>query len=392
LKRSLLSQIPVFIAARTVINTSVRMVYPFLPAFGRGLGVDLRTLSLAVTLRSTSGVMGPILASIADSQGRKMGMIIGLSLLIAGSGIMVVWPSLPVFFLSLMLCVMANLTFIPSMQAYLGDRIPYQRRGLVLALTEFSWSLSFIAGIPLVGLLLARNGWQAPFPWFTGLGLLSLVFLGVLLPRENPETSGKVDLWCNIRSVFSHPSSQAGILFGVLLSFSNELINLIFGVWLEDAFMVKISTLAAASTIIGLSELSGETLVSVFVDRLGKHRAVRIGLVLNGLAAIGIPILGRELAEALLGLFLLYSTFEFTIVSSITIMSEVLPAARATFMAAFVASTALGRALGDLLAPTLYHLRSPFIDLPGIFMVGLATAILDLIALVVLRAVKIPRT
>jgi len=92
------------------------------------------------------------------------------------------------------------------------------------------------------------------------------------------------------------------------------------------------------------------------------------------------------------GLFLIYLTFEFTIVSSITIMSEVLPATRATFMAAFVASTALGRALGDLLAPTLYQAGGAFSTAPGIFIVALVTAALDLIALVILRAVKISQT
>ncbi len=364
------------------------MVYPFLPAFGRGLGVDLRTLSLAVTLRSTSGIFGPVLASIADSRGRKTGMLISLCLFVAGTGIMIFWPSLPAFILSLVLCLTANLTFIPSMQAYLGDRIPYQRRGLVLALTEFAWSLSFIVGIPLVGLVIARKSWQAPFPWLAGLGLLSLVLLGGLLPRDTPETSAKASLLSNLRLVFSHKPALAGILFGIALSGSNELINLIFGVWLEDAFEVKISTLAVASTIIGFSELGGETLVSAFVDRLGKHRAAGIGLILNSVVVLSLPILGGRLSGALIGLFLLYFTFEFTIVSSITIMSEVLPIARATFMATFVASTALGRALGDLLAPTLYQTGGTFGAPPGIFLVCLVSAVLDLIALALLRAVK----
>lgn len=368
------------------------MVYPFLPAFGRGLGVDLRTLSLAVTLRSTSGVLGPVLASIADSRGRKTGMLVGLCLFISGTGMMIIWPSLPIFVLSLLLCLMANLTFMPSMQAYLGDRIPYQRRGLVLAITEFSWSLSFIIGIPLVGMLIEHKGWQAPYPWFAGLGLLALFVLGGILPRDTPETSSKASLWDNLRSVFSHKPALAGILFGMVLSGSNELINLIFGVWLEDAFKVKIATLAIASAIIGISELGGETLVSVFVDRIGKHRAAGIGLILNGLVSLSLPALGSGLTGAMVGLFLIYLTFEFTIVSSITIMSEVLPANRATFMAAFVASTALGRALGDLLAPTLYQAGGAFSTAPGIFIVALVTAALDLIALVILRAVKISQT
>jgi predicted MFS family arabinose efflux permease len=82
--RNLTIQILALTAARTVINTMHRLVYPFLPVFGRGLGVDLQTISLALTLRSVMGVFGPFLASVADSRGRKAGLIFGLALLQPG--------------------------------------------------------------------------------------------------------------------------------------------------------------------------------------------------------------------------------------------------------------------------------------------------------------------
>ena len=61
------------------------------------------------------------------------------------------------------------------MQAYLGDRVPYEKRGLPLALTELSWSLSFIIGVPLTGFLISKYGLTSPFPWLAGLGLLALI-------------------------------------------------------------------------------------------------------------------------------------------------------------------------------------------------------------------------
>ena len=365
------------------------MIYPFLPAFGRGLGVDLYTLSLAVTLRSSSGILGPLLASIADNRGRKAGMLTGLCLFIVGTGLMTVWHSFPAFVLSLVLCLLANLTFLPSMQAYLGDRVPYQRRGLVLALTEFSWSLSFIIGVPLVGLSITRNGWQAPYPWLAGLGLMALILLANLLPKDAPANPGRPSLWRNLRTVFAYPPALAGLLFSIMLSGSNEMVNLVFGVWLEDTLQVKLTALAAASAIIGFSELGGETLVSILVDRLGKRRAVGIGLILNVLAVLALPALGSSLFGALVGLSLLYLSFEFTLVSSIPMMSEILPSARATFMATFIASIALGRAIGDLLAPSLYQAGEVSGAPPGIQMVVLGAVALDLVALVALRAVRI---
>ncbi|MGB7115476.1 MAG: MFS transporter, partial [Anaerolineales bacterium] len=122
-KRSLRLQIPVFVIIRTVLNTAIRMVYPFLPLIGRSMGVDLVTLSRAVTLRSASGVFGPLLGTVADTRGRRTGMLLGLSLFTVGVGLMVFWSSYTSFVFMLVLSLLGVLTFLPSMQAYLGDRV-----------------------------------------------------------------------------------------------------------------------------------------------------------------------------------------------------------------------------------------------------------------------------
>jgi predicted MFS family arabinose efflux permease len=388
LKKSLLVQVPIFIVIRTVLNTLVRMTYPFLPVFGRGLGVDLYLMSYALTLRSATGIFGPLLASVGDSHGRKAGMLFGVALFTAGASALVVWPTYPAFVTMLILGIMANFVFIPSMQAFLGDRVPYERRGTVLALTELGWSLAFILGVPAVGLIIQRSGWQAPFFWLAGLGALALVGLYWLLPWDHPPRGQTHSLLRNLRGVFLYGPAAAGLIVGLCMSGGNELVSLIFGVWLEDAFQVQIAALAAASAIIGLSELWGEGLVIAFVDRMGKRRAVSIGLITNGLAALALLWLGRSLTGAMIGLFLFYITFEFTIVSAMPLMTEVFPAARATFMAMFIASTALGRSIGSLAAPRLYHLGRSAEELPPLLIIVLGTIILDLGALLALRAIR----
>lgn len=363
-----------------VINTAVRMVYPFLPVFGRGLGVDLWMLSLAVTLRQGAGALGPFLASVADSRGRKTGMAFGVLLFTCGAALIAVWPTYPAFVLALILTIVGNLVFIPSMQAYLGDRVPYQRRGRVLGLTEFGWSLSFILGVPLVGFVIARGGWQSPFPILAGLGLLALGGLAWLLPKDPTPDGNLPGFWKNLSSVFAFGPARAGLLMGVSFSAANELVNLIFGVWMEDSFGLKIAALGAASAVLGISELGGESLASGLSDWLGKSRAVGAGLFLNSLAALGLPLLGASPTGALIGLFLFYLTFEFTLVSSIPIMTEILPAARATLMATYIAGFSVGRGFGDLMAPTLYGWGMPAI--------AVGTVLLNLVALIALQRLR----
>jgi MFS transporter, DHA1 family, inner membrane transport protein len=357
-----------------VVNTAHRMVYPFLPTFGRGLGIDLSTLSLALTTRSLVGVFGPFLASIADSRGRKAGMLFGMILFTAGISLVVFYPTYPVFILALVFTTLSKFTFDPSMQAYLGDRIAYRRRGLALAVTELGWSFSFILGVPIVGFLIARAGWMAPFPLLSILGLASLLGLFWMLPGDGVADKHKPGLWHNLRSVFTSWTALAGLLVGMLISTGNEVINLVFGVWMEDTFGLRIVALGAASAVIGFSELGGETLVGIMVDRLGKVRSVGLGLILNCAAALALPTLGASLPGALMGLFLFYLTFEFTLVSTIPMMTEVLPGSRATLMAANVASHSFGRAAGALLAAPIFGM--------GFYFSALATILFNLLALV----------
>ena len=373
-------QIIVFTLTRIVLNTAHRMVYPFLPVFARGLGVDLVVISQAVAARSLIGATGPFLASIADSGGRKLGILIGLSVFSLSAFLVVGWPIFPVFVLVLILTVLGKYIFDPSLQAYLGEHIPYKQRGTVLALIEIGWSLSFMLGVPLMGFLIARYGWQAPYTLLGFLGLVSLIGLAWLLPKDPARNGKDTGLRRNLGAVLTSLPGLSGLIMGLLLSIANEVINLVFGVWMEDSFGLKIAALGAASAVIGFSELGGEGLTAALVDRIGKTRAVTIGLIVNCAAALALPLVGRSVPGALTGLFFFYLSFEFTIVSSIPIMSEVVPSARATLMASYGAALSLGRTGGALLATPLYRL--------GFGWSCLAAVAFNLLALVALNRLR----
>jgi predicted MFS family arabinose efflux permease len=358
---NLIPRLIIFTFIRTTLNTAHRMVYPFLAAFARGLGVDLTLLSYVMTARAVVGTFGPLAATLADRRGRKFGILLGLGLFSLGAALVVAWPTFPVFAAALLVITFGKYIFDISLVSWLGDRVPYERRGRVLAVTEFGWPLAFILGVPLVGFLIARQGWDAPFLLFACLGVLAFIILAVIIPKDAasftaaPQAPGNHSLFSILRSPAILPILSV-LSLGLFSSAANETVNLLFGVWLEDAFGLQIAALGAASAVIGLSELGGEGLVAAFVDRLGKPRAVALGLAVNSLGALALPLVGRSEAGALAGLFFFYISFEFTIVSSIPLMTEILPSARATVLALNVSGLSLGRALGALAGPQLYAL------------------------------------
>jgi len=371
--------IPILTTIRIILNTLHRMVYPFLAVLARGVGVDITTMSYVLTARSLVGAVGPFAASSADRFGRKHVMLAGTALFTVAVAVVVFWPTFPGLIIAIIVSTLGKYIFEPSLHAYLGDHVPYEVRGRAVAVIEFSWSLAFLLGVPLAGFIIARNGWMAPFPLLALSGSIIFIVLCFLIPNDvsSSATRGPLSSFHLIRT--SVPA-LAALMMGLCFAAGNEVINLIFGVWLEESFGLQIAALGAASAVIGLSELGGEGLVAVFVDRIGKPRAVALGLTVNCLAALALPLLGRSGTGALVGLFFFYLTFEFTIVSTIPIMTELVPSARATLMAFNVAALSLGRAIGDLLAPRLYA--------AGFWLVVIGAVGFNLLALVALRKVK----
>ncbi|MGB8984534.1 MAG: MFS transporter [Anaerolineales bacterium] len=348
------SQLLIFMVLRTILNTMHRMVYPFLAVFARGLGVDVATISLVVTARSFFGMFAPVFGAVADQRGRRFGMLAGIFLFVAGMGLVAIYPSFVTFSIAVLLAILSKYLFDPSMQAYFGDRVPYERRGTALAVTEAAWSLSFIAGVPLVGYLIARFGWSAPFPLLAALGLGMFAVIWWMIPRGGPSQLAGASAK-NVRAVLTNLPALAGISIALWASAANELVNLIFGLWLEDSFGLKIAALAGASAVIGFSELGGEGLVALTTDRLGKPRALALGLTGNILASLLLPVVGRTEVGALVGLFLFYITFEYVLVSHIPLMTEVMPGARATLLSFNVTGHSVGRVIGALLAMFVYE-------------------------------------
>jgi len=366
---------------RTILNTAHRMVYPFLPVFARGLGVDISVMSLLMAGRSLIGATSPIFAPLADRRGRKFGMLMGVVIFTLGVGVVAIYPTLWTLVIALMLAMIGKFIFDPSMQAYFGDRVPYEQRGTALAVTEVAWSMAFIAGIPFMGVLINRSGWSAPFPLLTALGIVMLFVIWRIVPREDPHHQPASNWRDGYRAVFSSAPALAGISIALWASAGNELINVIFGVWLEDSFGLKIAALAGASAVIGISELSGEGLVAFTTDRLGKPLALAIGLIGNALAAILLPFIGQTQAGALIGLFLFYITFEYIMVSHIPLMTELVPSARATILSINVTGHSMGRALGAFLATLIYQRY-------GFVFVALTTVIFNLAAFLALRRMQ----
>jgi predicted MFS family arabinose efflux permease len=377
--RRLWLQVTVAALGRLLINTSRRFIYPYAPVIGRGLGLPLTSVTALIALNQVTGILSPIFGPLSDRWGYRIMMIASLGLMALGmlsSGIYAVFG---VLLIGLFLAGLAKSIFDPALSAYIGEKVPYQRRGRVIGLVEMSWAGAALVGIPLVGLLIANVGWRAPFFVLGALGVAAAVILALIMPRERRKqqrSTAMVDFraaWGQLR----RERAALGLLaFGALVSMANDIIFVVYAAWFERSFNLGIVAIGTATTIIGIAELTGETLTATLSDRVGLKRAIIVGTALTTLSYLFLPFSGRTLALALAGLFFVFVSFEFSIVTSFSLATEILPTARATMLSAFVAALGLGRVVGALLGGSLWLSG-------GITAVGLASAVASALSLLV---------
>ena len=363
---ALRSLLGVILPARLLINAQFRIVYPFLPAISRGLGLPLKSTALLVAIRAAVGATSPLYGYLSDRLGRKALMILGLCALVIGAAMVALARSFGIALIAFGLLGLAKSSYDPAMQAYISDAVPYEQRGRALAISEFSWAGSWLLGVPIAGFLMARWGWHAPFAGIALVGLICIA--GTWTLRESvrsasqcPAPALSVDNPRSTRfnrALFSEvlaPSAGVTLLASALVILANENLFLVYGAWMETRYALSLTNLGTASVVISLAELVAAVTAAGVVDRLGKRRSLLGGLLLNALAYFFLPLTSSRLSTALVGLVLVALTAEFSIVSAVPLISGISINARGTVMALNAALMCVAVIIASLVAPRLWE-------------------------------------
>lgn len=370
-------QLTVLTVSRLFVNTGLRMVYPFLPAFARGLGVSLPVVASLVSVRGFAGLVSPLFSPLSERFGRRKILALAMVLFSVGSLIVVIWPELWAFGLTLAAVAVAKVIYDPAMQAYIGDTIPYNKRGRSLAITELSWAGAFFLGIPLVGFAIQEQSWWAPFLWLAALGVFAAVALLKLLPKADGRAGTVTNLRESWQLIRHQPVIWAAAAYILLAMAANELILIVYGDWMETSFGLSITSLGLATAVIGGAEVTGEMTTAIAVDRIGKRPFVITTGIVTAAMYFLLPNVSVVLVGALISLFVLFLFFEMTVVGGIPIMTELVPWARGIVLSVILAAGGLGRAIGALVGPILWNQGDlQTIGLVSAITMAIATAIM----------------
>lgn len=335
---------------KLLMNITRRMVYPFAPEFARGLDVPLSAITSVIALNQATALLGPVGASFADRYGYKLLMLFALGLLTVGTFASGLIPMYSVLVICLFLAGLSKSIFDPSLQAFIGNFVPYENRAKVIGITELAWAGSTLAGIPVAGVLIERFSWQTPF-WI--IGIISLICFFLILrfmpkdktePREKKSSDNTI---LNNWKIIVQNRRVMGILgYSFFMSLASDNLFVIYGAWLEQSYGLSLVAIGFSTILIGMSEMLGEVCTALFSDRIGLRRCVYLGTGFCAGAYLLLPLADVGLGFVLAGLFLVFFFFEFTFVTSMSLSTELVPDLRASTMSAFYAVGGLGRVAG----------------------------------------------
>lgn len=364
---------------RLLVNIPRRFPYIFLPPISKELGVATASVQSVIATQSGVGLASPLLGPLSETFGRKRVMLACMGILIAAALLGFIRPVFAIFAVIIVAFGVVKMIFDPAMQAYLADRVPYHQRGYAIGITELSWAGSLIVVALFAGITLNQLGLGAVFLGLALLGIIGFVALWAWLPSDHPgETTvhlKRVTPALAWRTVRESQTAQAALLFSMFLMMANEVVYINFSIWLEDSFDLAVTSLGAATIVIGAAEVMGEILVIRVSDRIGKRRMALGGALFSSGFYMLLPFLNFHLVAALAGLFAVFIFFEAAIVSSLSMFTEVLPNARAVMMSSNVGATSIGRLTGGLIGGLSFELLHSFHLVSALaLVVGLAAA------------------
>ncbi|MCO6449170.1 MAG: MFS transporter [Caldilineales bacterium] len=353
--RALVKFLLLVILVRLVRDTSVRMMYPYLPVYARGLGITLAAMGTLLAFRTAMLIFAPYFGHLADHTGSRRWLIPGYFVLAVGlftfSFANGVWAAA----LAFVLLGVSDALITPLMQAYVSDHSPPHRRGRSLVMVEYSWAITGIIIVPVVGWLITVGGWQAPFRVVGVLALLSLPVLYFLLPADEPRPHHRhISLSRQVGEIRRDRSALSTVLVYAAIFVATEVIFVIWGAHLDRDFHLDAAQIGQIAAIMGFAELGGSVISSLIIDRTGKRRALIGGMIVFIIVVALMPFFDRQLVTLVIGLALASLCIEYTVVTAIPLMGQQMPGSRATMFAMGALTSAISRSVTDSAATALF--------------------------------------
>ncbi len=244
----------------------------------------------------------PVIGNLSDRFGRRPVLILGLAALGVDYLITGFSPTIGFLFLGRALSGAAGASY-PTVNAYIADVSPPEKRAANFGLVGAAFGLGFILGPAMGGLIGEHWGLRAPFFAAAGLAFANALF-GLLVLKESlpMERRRKFELWRanplgSLIALRRYPDLIGLFAVLVLVQLAHDSLPSTWTYYTMLKFHWGPADVAWSLVAVGiLTAISFALLPRLLVPRLGETRAVWLGLGLGALAYAGYALAPTPLA------------------------------------------------------------------------------------------------
>jgi MFS family permease len=374
------------------------LVMPLLPIYARDFGatgaqLGFLTASFALTRAITTFPGG----WLADKTGRKTPVITGL---LTYSVVMTLYGfSQDVNQLILLRALQGIASGIvwPVISTMVADMTSPQDRSKALGLYEMMWFLGMVVGPGIGGILAGAFTIAIPFFVCGTLAFASMFLVAFTVketiktqtpqgqsknpPKPNPNSLTNNNSADNVLARLTpYPRIFLGLcIVGFIISFSHSLIQPVLSVFANEELNIYVTDVGILFTVMGIVTFITTLPMGTTADRTGRRTTLALGIILQALSAVLIPISG---SFWLLLLVMMVRGFARAAVnpSLIAMFSTIAPSSsRGKSMGVFNGFRNVGLVVGSTMGGFLYDAassQSPFITCALASLVGVVIVLL----------------
>jgi predicted MFS family arabinose efflux permease len=278
--------IAVLALAGITVSLQQTFVIPLLPQLPRLLGASAADTSWAVTATLLAGAVSiPTVGRLADMFGKRRMLLICLGVLVAGSIVAALSPSLVWLVVGRAMQGMAAAVVSLGI-SLMRDQLPAGRLVAATAVMSTSLGVGASLGAPLSALLAQYAHWRVVFWAAAGLGALAAALVLLLVPESPQRAGGRFDL----------PGAVllAAALVGLLLAISK---GGTWG-WSDPLIMGMLAAAAVLLVAFALRELhTPQPLIDLRVSRRRQVLLTNIASVAFGYAMLTSSLVFTQLLQ-----------------------------------------------------------------------------------------------
>lgn len=252
-------------------------------------------------------VCSPVIGSLSDRYGRRPVILVSTAGLAIDWAMMALAPNLWWLALGRIIGGITSSSFT-AIYAYMADITTPEERARAYGLVGAAFSLGFIAG-PALGGVLGELGPRVPFWVASGLSALAFVYGWFILPESLPAERRMPFAWSranpvgSLRLLRSHPELSGLAVVVLLLFFAHHVFSAVYVLYAQHRYGLGVFEVGLLlATAGGLEMLVQGVLVGQVVKRLGDRRTMVLGFVFGaiGMFLMGVAPSGWLFAAALL--------------------------------------------------------------------------------------------